>query len=54
MNRKKQNRPNNLHTPRKDVFLRRALRCMPRVISACLPGHARAGCHHRPLAVIAI
>ena len=36
MNRKKQNRPNNLHTPRKDVFLRRGFTLYAAVISACL------------------
>ena len=52
MNRKKQNRPNNLHTPRKDVFLRRGFTLYAAVISACLLATPALAATTDPLAVI--
>lgn len=51
MNRKNQNRPNNLHNPRKTVFLRRSFALYAAAISACslaMPALAAGD----PLAVI--
>ena len=52
MNRKKQNRPNNLHTPRKDVFLRRGFTLYAAVVAACSLAMPALAATTDPLAVI--
>ena len=52
MNRKKQNRPNNLHTPRKAVFLRRGFALYAAVVAVCCLAMPALAATTDPLAVI--
>ena len=52
MNRKKQNRPNNLHNPRKAVFLRRGFALYAAVVAACSLAMPALAATTDPLAVI--
>ena len=52
MNRKNQNRPNNLHNPRKTVFLRRSFALYAAAISACSLAMPALAATTDPLTVI--
>ena len=52
MNCKKQNRPNNLHTPRKTVFLRRGFALYAAVVAVCCLATPALAATTDPLAVI--